>query len=531
MRIRIDNVGELGIVKDVPGYELPANAWTDGQNVRMQDGSVHKARGYEASVSPVVTPYYLYPVQTPSASYWLACGLNEVYALHGQYKTRVGTGYNATSAHRWQATNLGGVVVLNNGADLPVYWPFPTDTNNSLSPLSGLTDHVKIITAYKDFLVACNVTRSGTQYPTMVKWSHRADPGVIPSSWDIADATLDAGETILPQSGGEILDNRTMRDISVIYRSGSTWAMSHIGPPFIFRFWPLFETSGILTKECVAEFFGNHFVVTQDDIVVHDGQSVKSIATQKWRRQLFSEISSAHFDRAFVVHHAKQKEMWACYPTSDSTCDKALVWNYAENSWGKRDLPNITHAAYGVTDAETGDFWDAPLGTWSSVSISWASASGSWELAEATTWADNDDPWDHRAYSTLETGVLYATDPLYIGDTTNANNGAAMTAYIQRTGLAVVGPNKADIFKRKLLRGVYPHIEGTEGGVINVYVGAQQSIGSEVRWESSKPFTIGTSYKIDANADGRLVALKFESTTDIEWRLHGYELDLEVTGD
>ena len=81
-RVRIDDVGKIGVVKDVPAYELPANAWTDCTNVRMQDGSVHKALGYsDLFTSPVVAPHFLFPVQTPAAYYWLYAGLNKIYAL------------------------------------------------------------------------------------------------------------------------------------------------------------------------------------------------------------------------------------------------------------------------------------------------------------------------------------------------------------------------------------------------------------------------------------------------------------------
>ena len=38
--IYVDNVGEVGIVKDVEPYKLPPNVWSDGNNVRMDNRGV-----------------------------------------------------------------------------------------------------------------------------------------------------------------------------------------------------------------------------------------------------------------------------------------------------------------------------------------------------------------------------------------------------------------------------------------------------------------------------------------------------------
>lgn len=537
MRIRVDNVGQVGIVKDIPGYELPPNAWTAGQNVRMQDGSVHKAMGYESLwTSPETSPYFLMPVQTPTAFYWLYCGLTSVYAIQNLYHFNLSSGtYNANAAWRWNGGNLGGVIVLNNGVDIPQYWAFPSSHATSLADLTHWpsTDRCRVLRPFKNFLVATNVTRSGTNYPTMVKWSHGADIGALPSSWSISDATLDAGETLLPQEGGEILDQKTLRDINILYRNDSTWAMQYIGAPAIFRFFSIFETSGILGTEYVTEFFGSHFVVTGDDVIVHDGQQVKSVANGRVRRSIFSGMSTNYYDRGFVVHNRHDKEMWICYPSSSTTCDSVWVWNYAEDSWAQRDLPNLSHVAYGVADSSAEDAWEESRGSWSTNTQRWLSSSLSWEPSDVA-WSSDNNPWDYRTYDAQLVNLVFArpsTAALYIGDSTNQNGGTDMTSYIERTGLALIGPGKTDLYSRKQVRAVYPHIEGTNGGQINVYVGYQNAIDGDVTWSSAKVYTIGASYKVDFNVDGRLIAVKFESTSNIEWRLHGYQMDIEISGD
>lgn len=539
MRVRVDGAGTIGIVQDVPGYELPSAAWTAGRNVRMQDGSVHKANGYEAFwTPPQVAPYFVMPVQAPIAYHWLYAGLNKVYSIQQQYHFDISRsgGYNASPFKKWQGTDLGGVIVLNNGIDVPQFWAFPIDQSVPLADLTNwpATDRASVVRSYKNFLVATNVTRSGQAYPTMVKWSHGADVGTVPTSWVIDDPTLDGGEYNLPQKGGEILEQQELGDITVLYRSEAGWGMQFVGAPAMFRFWRISGAPGILAQGCSEDFMGANFVVTPDDIVLFDGQQATPVADARMRKAFFSALNTTYFDRTFLVHSHRQKEMWICYPTSGAACDKALVWSYSKgsNAWALKDLPDIASAAWGVRDSGALDIWDAGIATWADTTLTW-SDSGTWSGADGVAWDDDDAPWNFRAFDSQKLGLVYAAPDqhLYQGDNTNTNSGVNMTAYIERQGLSF--GDKSELYPRVKVNAIYPHLEGTVGGVVNVYCGTQKAIGAEVVYYGPKPFTIGTDYKVDftgSKTDGRLISVKFESTTDIEWRLPGYQLDIEVVG-
>jgi len=540
MRIRVDNVGQIGVVRDIPSHELPPNAWSDADNVRMQDGAAKKANGYSALwTDPEVAPYFLMPVQTPPAFYWVYAGLNKVYAIQNKFHfdiTRTSGDYSANVFWRWNGGNLGGVIVLNNTVDVPQFWSFPTSHANPLQDLTGwsVNDRCKVIRPYKNYLVAVNVDKSGTTFSTMVKWSHSADIGAVPSSWDITDPTLDAGETSLPQVGGAILDQRVLRDSNIIYRTDSTWAMQFIGGNNIFRFWELFATSGILSVDCVQEFFGSHIVFTQDDVIVHDGQNIRSVATNLVRRHIFSDISSSNYDRSYLVHNRTDKEVWVCYPTTNATLpDRAWVWNYTENTWAPRDIPDPAHIAWGVADESAVDAWEIALGSWRSQSSTWALNSSTWSTDDIA-WSADDKPWDYRTYNAQLLNLVYA-DPtltkLWRGDDTNQAKSATLSVRLEREGLALVGPGKTDITVRKYVRAIYPHFQGTNGAIINISVGTKDTPDQTTTWGTAKSFTIGTDYKADFQADGRLIGVKYESTGDDEWQLDAYEMEIEVTGE
>ena len=44
--IPVENVGETGIVKDINPWQLPPNAWSDGNNVRVEHGAIVKSPVY-----------------------------------------------------------------------------------------------------------------------------------------------------------------------------------------------------------------------------------------------------------------------------------------------------------------------------------------------------------------------------------------------------------------------------------------------------------------------------------------------------
>ena len=58
--IPLENAGQTGIVQDIQPWQLPINAWSDGNNVRMEHGSVHKCKGYSSVMETCpVAPYHV----------------------------------------------------------------------------------------------------------------------------------------------------------------------------------------------------------------------------------------------------------------------------------------------------------------------------------------------------------------------------------------------------------------------------------------------------------------------------------------
>jgi len=83
--IPINDVGQVGIIRDTPPYQLPPNVWSDGNNVRFLDNGVKKCAGYEEVFATLpFGAYYVSPFLDNAGIYhWLAFGLNNAAVWTG----------------------------------------------------------------------------------------------------------------------------------------------------------------------------------------------------------------------------------------------------------------------------------------------------------------------------------------------------------------------------------------------------------------------------------------------------------------
>jgi len=380
---------------------------------------------------------------------------------------------------------------------------------------AGATHYPVSVRAFRSFLIALNLTEAGVPIPQKVKWSTEAATQAVPASWDETSATVDAGEYELADTKGAILDGLPLGDTFMIYKEDSIYSMSYVGTPFIFAFRQLSPSVGALAKNCVAEFDGGHFILGNGDVYINDGQRVKSILPHKIRDYIFGEIDGDSFVRSFVVADYGNTEMWACFPTPTSAtnqCNKAVVWNWTNNAFTIRDIPNLAHAGYGtVADPNSFTTWSAAIPTWSS-------SLGTW----TATWSQSEN-------------VLVMASPtdtkLYRNASGNREDDADMTSFIERTGIAVTAQQQNDQSTVKRIKAIWPKMEVTgSGNTVNVYVGTQNSTEEVVSWSDAVAFNPDTQSKVSVRKSGKLYGVKFESTGDFDWRLDGYEIELDDAG-
>ena len=519
----ISDLGKVGVIKDVLPHRLPPNAFSDGRNVRFFENSVEKFLGHSNAFSgeresPIVQPYWLTSIRQDTDMYVVYAGENKVYATDGATHydmTRTTGDYSMNTSNGWTGGVMGGIVFLNNGVDAPQSWVGPASLTTKLTDLPNWPSGAlcQSMRSFKQFMIAMDYTNgSGTSYPRLVKWSTGASFNAVPTSWDETDATLDAGEYELADTSGRVIDGAELRDTFVIYKEDSIWGMQFVGPPFVFRFYKISETTGALSRRCMVEINNGHFVFGVNDCYINDGQNLTSILNQRMRREVFNNLNTTNFERCFVVPYFQKSEVWACYP--DRTADfanKALVWNWTDNSIGIRDLPDIAFAHAGAVPTIMG-----------------GGDSSSW--VGGGTWDDQIGAWDSTlTYDITETKLMMASPggtggsgQIYLADSSNKEDTENMTSNVIRESLFF-----DSIDTVKFCRGVRLNMDG---GPVNVYVGRQMSPNESTTWEGPFSFDPSTDYKINCRVTGRLLGIKVESTADVAWRLNSYDMDVVPAG-
>ena len=79
--INIDNVGQVGIVKEKSSWNLPPNVWSDGNNIKTEEGSIKKCPGYsEVMATCPIAPFFITQITLGDPEFWVVGGLTAIYA-------------------------------------------------------------------------------------------------------------------------------------------------------------------------------------------------------------------------------------------------------------------------------------------------------------------------------------------------------------------------------------------------------------------------------------------------------------------
>lgn len=504
MIIPVAQAGQVGLIKDLPGRSLPLAAWTELRNVQLRNGVIRTELGPSAAITPISpAPQFVFidsfltpENNTALVSVALFDGAPDSLVITGSVLgiiaaniNRAAGFYIGTQTNYWNSVYFNGFYLLNNGVNVPQSW-------NPISPYTKLIDlpnwpaltGARVLRSYKNFLVGLYIYKGGNWNPRLIKWSHSADPNTLPSSWDETDASKDAGEVSLHSGASPLVDCATLGDTNIVYTESQTWAMNYIGGQDIFSFRMLFQSIGLLAQDCAKEFGAGHFAVGLDDIVVHNGATINSVATQSVRDWFYRNLDQTYYKMTRVIRRQSRKEMWICFPTSDSTLDSALIWNWQYGTWAVRDLHTETRSVTAVPARPV--------------------------VLTPTLYLSRD--------------VLYAAGSDFMAAyDESVIPSVAVTGIMERTGIIWTAPDQQDEYNYKEILAIRPIFTGAAGQVIAISVGFQEVLSDPVTWTETKNFTIGTDVEVQINAIGRYLAVRFLWTDENQaTEFHGYSIDI-----
>lgn len=499
----------MGVNFDVDAIEVNGAAYQGVTNMVPRIGKMVRAKGYsEIWPTPLYPPYYLQYTPQLSNPFWIYCGTSGIATIDatGAHVDRTPAELTEpVGPNEWTGGNLNGIAVINAQENDPFYW---FDGQATAEVLPGLRPNTRyrVMRPFKYHLIGLNYTDGVGNYDDALQWSDAADPGQLPATWLPADDN-EAGDNILADENGAIIDGQALRDSFFIYKQNSVYEMLYTGGNEVFRFVKVFGTTGLLTRNCIARVKGTHVLLGNGDIYQHDGQNVKSIIDGKLRRAFFATIDQQNYQASFVVYLEQDEEVWFCVPTTGNTRPNlALVWNAITGDFGYRAIPEADFAAAGVVGAqEEEEIWEG----------------------DDQAWDDDTSTWLQQTLSATEDSIVLAdslANTLNLASDSNQANGEPYSS-----GVSVWGLDLGDPSHLKAVRRLWPRVNAPMDTVFTVTMYAQDSPIAPKRLVQTFSYS-PTDSGVAVDCNGRFVGWDFETDAQVEWDIAGFDVEYLTRG-
>lgn len=553
---RMRQLGGVGVVTDLPSFDLPPNAWTKALNVRFFGNKIQKMGGNIGVVTqnmPDVTPISI--CQRPNTKSIIYGTNNKIYRTEGNFhydctrlNVTVPVPYTATPKLNWYYTWLSNSVIMNNVNDVPQglvpgsnffidlpNWGFASTAHTTLK--YWRTPRIR---TFKDYLICLGMYEgadsvNNTWYPQRIRWSDVSFIDNLPSNWHEDDPNSDGGFVDLSNAIGTVVDGVAMADKFIIYTDRETYMMDYVGGDFIFNFRKIFSDAGILAPECAVEFEGQHFVISQDDIFVHNGSTRQSCASGRIKDYLLNEISSTNPQATKVFAYPKRKEIWIQYVSPGSSsdnddpidpdsyaCDKVAVWNYESDTWSFYEIAKSFDINICTNTNDTDKNW----------SDYWNESSDEWDNAvqEAEVWNTQSQTFKRQILmSASKDKKVYALD---VGNyfnykMNNISYKRPMYSIIERRAIDF-DESVEDISRHKMITKLTPQISGY--GTLKFEIGGSNYPDDAPIYEEQMLYKLGEDDRVDCFVNYRYPSIKITDSSISDWNLTSIDVTFLLEG-
>jgi hypothetical protein len=527
--LQVNNLGEFGVNTDVEPSQLPPEWFTNGINFKLKDNFVESFNGNSqlGAYSPSSGAHIVYYNDAGTDYYLHFAAL--AYRFSAALDLDITSAYMTTNPpsssgpEYWSSCTLGSIVVTNNSTFRPEWFDITVPVMQYLPWKTGIAwpaagKQCSCMRSHKNFLFALGMIESGVAYPYTYRWSHPADINSLPFTWDETDISAIAGVSQLAGSGGAIVDGASLRDSFLIYSERSIDALDYTGDSFVWRVRNISSDIGLLTMNCIANIGPAHIFISDRDILITDGYTVKSILTGKLKKRIFGNLNKTDYRKCFAVTHKANKEAWFFIVENGFIAPSlALVYNIETQKCYLRVVGDVStynefdtdttvefvgakcnHAAYGPV-LQTGLLWSDAVGNWN----------------------EQINKWDY------DPGSPFSSDIVAIGEgyikTMAITEGQDYNTVLERIAYPLGGLEQVTTIK-----SIYPRIECN--GDVSIQFGAMDSQYSATRWKDPVIFNARTMRKVDIRTTGKLHCWRFKSVGAAPFKLSGFDIEYEKNG-
>jgi len=532
---KVNDLGGVGVITDLPPADLPPNAFSMANNVRFANGRINRSMVFRTYADIPSTDNARW-VGTYSAggveTLAIARTTGGIVTFTGGTATdRTPVGWTPVSTGvPWSHTVLSGISIFAcKDLPYPLYLNPVTGSNYAQLPGWPASTKAAAIRSYLDFAIALNLQEVSVDAPRKLMWSSPTIDGEPPPSWDVASPSELAGFNVLAQVPDSLTDGLTLGGTFLIYTPTQNWRMVYTGGEEIFAWSKCDYEGGIISMNCVVEAEGQHFVFGLNDIYVTDGVSKTSIAEKSVKDYIFASLNRSSQQYCFVEHNPVLEEVLFHYPSYDSElnfvgapfCNKIAVFNYGSKTWSFMDAPNVVGAS--TASPAFVPTWATALGTWDEAGGTWAGASDA---------AQRSLCYVSRPFSTMLTGSA----KVLVGDTIRASRVAlplnaetVKRAFVQKHAIDMSAQLGEVTTAYLLLKTVVPQAHPRD--VINSTVwrfGYSDVPDYNYVWTSPVTFDPTTDYHIDQMASGRYLSLEVAEEMGRDFSLTAINADISV---
>ena len=490
------------------------NEWTGGDAVEFRRGFGKATKGNEAvfgtTSGSLNGPDFILNSWEGTNNYWLYGATDGVGVTDGTtHKVITPTVFTTPLlTDAWTGGILNGVPFLNYNEDQAAFWGRDFATPTVMAIMVDAPE-CKAMRPYRFGLVAMDCEDSGhatiPAQPSTVAWSTFVDPGAVPSAagdWTPAVGNQ-AGFTELGPDEGRVIDGVQFRNDFLIGTTKGLWVMTLIGGNEVMSFRKLYSTGGLLARNCMAEVDGSVFVLTSSDLVVTDGNQVRSAINDLNRKWLFDQIGD-NYQRAFIAFNEPERELWVALPQgSNDYAQVILTLDIDNGQYGIRNGGNISHATLGRNSTAILSTYATSTETYTTVDRIY-NAQTAGDVSDVLIWADGTDG-----------GQLYQAD---------GTTDTARAFVLERQALDMGNPAKI-----KTVTRVWPDLEAESAGEeVFVRVGRQDAPDDPVVWSNPQSFLTQQQEKVDIFQTGRYLSFQFVSAKYVG--ITGFQVEYREAG-
>lgn len=456
---------------------------------------------------------YVDVIHTDAETFYIVAGLNSVkiYQLSSltwfDISNTVPYVMSVDDELTWTGCKLGSIPIITNSVGFPEYWS-PLSTSQVMQDLKFSATQTwrqkgykcKVIRSHLNFLFALNLTEGSTSFPNSYRWSHPADINGLPFSWDELDLSTIASKESIDEE--YIIDGLSLRNEFCIYTNRGIHLLTYTGSssiPFTRRI--LSKTNNYLSIDNIAEVLGNHYILMNGDILLNDGNNIRSILHKQQKRFLENTTSSNNFKNSYVKYNPMTKEIWFFIVENGFKYPNiAFIVNHIDGTVSIRDIQGTkAHAVFGPLQQQS-NIWSIDTQTWDSDGSSWDGNTGSGKIIGLDS-----------------AGTLKNLEPLATSGINNYNT------VIERTNLMLEDNDNVSTITR-----VWPNIKSN--GNVLIEIGSHDHIGASVRWKPGVLYNPNIQRKVDIRTTGSLHSWRVSSVSDMYFELSGMMFEFEDSG-